>query len=249
MLLNPALFYTILLKIIFLNKMEVEKEKQILDAQSNESSENEEVFVSDSSEKEDSDDNTEDDKNEDEWKVGEQKFDENLINYVNTFPSRIKPGPIEISNILNIKPFDIFSLFLGDEIFQHIGEQSDKYINEIMKNEKRKKKPFTSFKYYTTNIIKITSFEIKAFLAVIIIMGMKKLPKQSDHWQVNPLYADPKITGIMPRDLFNTLKCAFHLDDNSLYASEPFGKLHTIINTLNLKNIIFSTKKLLLTKQ
>jgi len=66
-------------------------------------------------------------------------------------------------------------------------------------------------------------------------MGLKKYPKQNDHWSTDPLFVDPKISGIMPRDMFNTLKCAFHADDNNLISSNPFAKIRTIIEHLNKK--------------
>jgi len=229
-----AFLYRFINKNKILNKMQLEEEDKKSESESNESSENEEVFVSDDSEEQE---NAVEAKSEeiDGWKIGEEKFDENLKNYCVNFSSKVKPGPIEINQILNIQPYDIFSLFIDSDLLNHIGIQSDKYLNDIMNDKKRKKKPITSFKYYTTNIIKITGEEIRAFLAVIIIMGLKKFPKQSDHWQTNPLYLDPKISSIMPREMFKTLKTAFHIDDNNLFSSESFGKLHTVINLLNMR--------------
>lgn len=104
-----------------------------------------------------------------------------------------------------------------------------------MTNPEKKKKPTFLFNYYQKHIHVIDFNDIKAFLAIIIIMGLKKYSKQDDHWSTDILYIDPKVSGIMPKHMFKTFKCAFHIDDDSLFKSETFGKLHTIINVLNLK--------------
>jgi len=82
--------------------MEIEDDKENPTLEENDSSENDDVFVSDHSEEEE----------DDEWKVGIEQFDANLKSAVNNFTSIIKPSPINIPKFSHITPFEIFLLFL-----------------------------------------------------------------------------------------------------------------------------------------
>jgi len=66
-------------------------------------------------------------------------------------------------------------------------------------------------------------------------MGIKKYPFIDQHWSTDILYVDPKISGIIPKNMFKALKFAFHTENNDLFKSETFGKLRRIIEVLNEK--------------
>jgi len=57
--------------------------------------------------------------------------------------------------------------------------------------------------------------------------------KIDQHWSTDLLYVDPKYLELC--QIICSIKFAFHLEDNNLFKSETFGKLHSIIETLNLK--------------
>lgn len=63
-------------------------------------------------------------------------------------------------------------------------------------------------------------------------MGLKKYPKISDHW--SKIYFDMKISDIIPRDYFKAIRHSLYIDDNSLFTDEPFGKMRTFINAMNM---------------
>nr|CAI5826693.1 unnamed protein product [Callosobruchus analis] len=61
--------------------------------------------------------------------------------------------------------------------------------------------------------------EKRAFLAVNLLMGIKKLPSYRDYWSSMPELRDHFINQKLPSDRFIQLLGHFHLNDNSRYHS------------------------------
>lgn len=58
--------------------------------------------------------------------------------------------------------------------------------------------------------------EIKRFLSINLMMGVKKMPSYRDYWSSRSELRDPFISSLMPRDRFSWLLGHVHLNDNSL---------------------------------
>ena len=76
-----------------------------------------------------------------------------------------------------------------------------------------------------------TRDEIKAFLGMLSVMEIHKLPFQRDYWSQNSLLGVPGITKCMPRDPFFAILKHLHLNDNSRMAQRDqpnFDKLYKV---------------------
>ena len=80
--------------------------------------------------------------------------------------------------------------------------------------------------------------EMKAFLAIILVMGFAKLPAYQDYWSTDEVIQMPGIRKIMPRNRFNAIMSFFHVVNNedALPADDPHHdklyKIRPLIDTL-----------------
>ena len=73
--------------------------------------------------------------------------------------------------------------------------------------------------------------EIKTFLGINLLMGIKKLPSLRDYWSSRRELRDPYISSCMPRDRFEWLIANLHVNDNSLQpkpGQANFDKLYKL---------------------
>ncbi|KAJ8948600.1 hypothetical protein NQ318_007604 [Aromia moschata] len=92
--------------------------------------------------------------------------------------------PQFIKNLSSPSPLEIFSLLIADDIIDHIVFQTNLYAEQefIAKGKTYKK----------TN-----PDEIKAFLGINLLMGIKQYSSYRDHWSTAPDLHDPYISRIM----------------------------------------------------
>lgn len=82
----------------------------------------------------------------------------------------------------------------------------------------------------------VTTDEIKKFLGLNIIMGLKRLPSYREYWSLNSQLNDSYVSSIMPVKRFSLLLSNLHLNDSS---NEPkrndpkFDKLYKLIPFLD----------------
>lgn len=95
----------------------------------------------------------------------------------------------------------------------------------------------------TARTIKQTNVnEFKKFLAINLLMGIKKLPSIRDFWSTKEILRDKYIASVMPRDRFNWILTNFHLNDN---ASQPkrgtpeYDKLYKVRPLINVLSETF----------
>lgn len=166
-----------------------------------------------------------------DWEVGNSYINPVLKTLESNFSNTVVPGPVFPFFKANISPYEAFSLIYDFNLLQQIAIQSDKYIREI----KFKEKNTDLHKFYEENIVKIEPSDIKAYLAIILLMGIKKYPDQYYHWSNDKTFFDIKIKEIMPLNYYKTLKMAFHLCDNEMPNSDPFYKVQYLMSYLNEK--------------
>ena len=83
--------------------------------------------------------------------------------------------------------------------------------------------------------------EIKAFIAVQILMGLSVLPEESDHWATDPLFETPGFGKILPRRRYLQLKHFLHFNDNSKARKhnepgfDPIYKIRPVVDYLTNK--------------
>jgi len=152
-----------------------------------------------------------------------------ILDLANNFDKKYKPGPI---NLLQKDHYKAFSLVFDLDLFIKIAELSDKYIT----NEAFKDKNTTQAKYFLDNVKEIDHNSIKAYLAIVLLMGIKKYPDQMMHWPLDKTFLDLKIRKIMPSIMYYVIKTSFHLCDNSkIDKNDPFFKINDFVKHLNSK--------------
>lgn len=101
-------------------------------------------------------------------------WDKNLANIHAPIPFSENTGlPQFIRDIPNPSPLDIFRLFITDDIINHIVFQTNLYAEQKFSNMG---KPYK----------KTNPDEIKAFLGINLLMGIKRYPSYRDYWSTAP---------------------------------------------------------------
>ncbi|KAJ8942608.1 hypothetical protein NQ314_010029 [Rhamnusium bicolor] len=125
--------------------------------------------------------------------------------------------PDFIKKLIKPTPFQVFQLFISDQLLDRIVYQTNLYAAQGH---------ITSGKKYTQTDID----EIKVFLGINILMGIKHLPSYRDHWSSEPDLHDYFISNLMSVNRFRWLLGNLHLNDNismprnydKLYKLRPF---------------------------
>jgi len=190
--------------------MEIEEEK--VKVENDKSIEDDDLYQSDEDYKNEEDDEIQNypepmEEPATEWELNKEKINPELKALVENFSIKANSGPRKILGPYSLNAFGAFSLFFDQELLEYIGIQSNKYLNDANNHNKPKMK--TYYEYYKKHMVFIGQYDIKAFLAISILMGLKKYPKQSDHWSHNRTYVDPKVSEIMTRDMYNVIKYFF----------------------------------------
>ncbi|CAG5024407.1 unnamed protein product [Parnassius apollo] len=121
------------------------------------------------------------------------------------------------------QPITIFENFFSDYLIQVIAEQTNRYA------------------YYkqSKNWVQVNEHDIKAYLGILILMGLNPLPDMELYWSSDPFYNNPEIFRVFPIARFKKITENLHLNDNSI---EPLRdspnydklyKLRPLITTLN----------------
>lgn len=71
-------------------------------------------------------------------------------------------------------PLDIFELFFSDDIITKMVEETNRYAEQVMGEER-----YREWR-------KITKEELKAFFGFSILMGIDRLPSVDDYWSKDP---------------------------------------------------------------
>jgi len=160
--------------------------------------------------------------NDTDWNINSSHVSPDLKLLVSNFGKEFAVGPLDVQHKINYSPYEVFSLIFDDHLFYHFAEQSDKYI----KTEKFKDKNTELTDYFNKNVKEIDHNAIKAYFAIILLMGVKKYPDQFMHWSTNKTFMDVKIREIMPSIMYKVIKMSFHICDNSsIDPNDPFFKV------------------------
>nr|XP_023025840.1 piggyBac transposable element-derived protein 4-like [Leptinotarsa decemlineata] len=124
----------------------------------------------------------------------------------------------DIKDLSNPSPYTLFCQFISDEVLNNIVFQTNLYAEQ---NYQKTGKPY-----------KLTDIpEMKTFLGINLLMGMKKLPSYRDHWSQNPDLRDPYISKLMTVHRFGWMLSNIHLNDNTRMPernTNQFDKLYKI---------------------
>lgn len=122
-------------------------------------------------------------------------------------------------------PINFFLTIFPKELIDHIVFQTNLYAFQKKGND--------------TAFIHTNSDEIRKFLGLNLLMGIKKLPSYRDYWSSNFAIRDNFISSVLPRDRFVWLLGNIHLNDNILMPKrdqpnyDKLYKLRPLINKLS----------------
>lgn len=104
---------------------------------------------------------------------------------------------------IDCTPYKLFNLLITDEILDSITFQTNIYAEQQHQVTKKR---------YTQTTIT----EIKTFIGLNLLMGIKRSPSYRDYWCVDQDLHDPYISQFMPVNRFSWLLSHLHLNDNSI---------------------------------
>jgi hypothetical protein len=107
--------------------------------------------------------------------------------------------------------FGIFSKLFDDEIVDVITDESNRYADQFIQKEGETfKKHARARQWYP-----VTGAEVRAFIAIILCMGIVRLPCYDLYWTTDFLL-EQKMKTIMARDRFYNILAFLHVANNSL---------------------------------
>lgn len=121
------------------------------------------------------------------------------------------------------QPIDVFNDFFPDYVIEIIVEQTNRYAHQ--KNSR--------------NWSPVTSQDIKAYLGVLIMMGLNPLPDMELYWSSDPFYNNAEISRTFTLTRFKKITENLHLNDNQLEPPkdsphyDKLYKLRPVITAIN----------------
>ncbi|XP_063924603.1 piggyBac transposable element-derived protein 4-like [Zophobas morio] len=134
-----------------------------------------------------------------------------------------------IRSLENISPLKIFQQFITEDFIQHLVFQTNLYAEQ--------EKIATGKNYISTTMI-----EIKTFLGINLLMGIKRSPSYKDYWSSAPDLNDPFISRLIALKRFSWLLSHLHVNDNSVMpgrSSPNFDKLYKLRPMIDLLSTNF----------
>ena len=110
------------------------------------------------------------------------------------------------------------------DLFDEINSQTNKYARETIESLRRRDRLAQTSRFRSWPENGETSGEIKAFLALIVAMGLVNQEDIRDYWSTDEVLSTPFFSQIMSRDKFMNFLSFFHLSDNdSLFLEDRQG--------------------------
>jgi len=153
------------------------------------------------------------------------------------------PGPIPVfeeptglkANLEGFKePADFFNLFLDDKYLEDVCDYTDYYYKTYKEARAKTKNPKKKRDSHHWQWRKPDIIVLKAFLGILLLMGIIHKPRIEDYWSSSILWGTPGISEVMSHDQFRLIlrNLAFALGRNKkdrLHKIRPL--MEKIINT------------------
>jgi len=128
-------------------------------------------------------------------------------------------------NFSYTEPHSFYCLFVTNEIFEIIANQTNMYAAKILSEQQSRRLD----KWVETN-----PNEIKRFFGLIIWMGIVRLPKIHLHWSRDEVYNQTFPSKVMSRNRFELLLRFIHFSNNE--ENDPNDRLSKIIYIVDILN-------------
>ena len=107
---------------------------------------------------------------------------------------------------------DFLNLFLTDEFFDILVEQTNLYAIQYKRNNPNLPPHSRANEWFDT-----TRVEMKQFIALSLLMGIVRKPEIAQYWSTNPLLKGSIFNSVMPRNRFQSILQFLHFADNSQF--------------------------------
>ena len=131
---------------------------------------------------------------------------------------------------------DYFHLLFPEHLFEYISRQTNKYARETIASLRERGRLPLNSRFKTWPEDGVTAGDIKAFLAMIIAMGLVNQENIQDYWSTDEVLSTPFFPQIMSRDKFLNILTFFHLCDNDNYVARG----HAGYNPVNKLGAVYS---------
>ena len=112
---------------------------------------------------------------------------------------------------------DSFYLVFPKHILEYITKQTNKYARETIASLQERGRLPLNLRFKTWPEDGVTAGDIKAFLAMIIAMGLENQENIQDYWSTDEVLSTPFFPQLMSRDKFLNILTFFHVCDNDNY--------------------------------
>ncbi|CAB3229530.1 unnamed protein product [Arctia plantaginis] len=141
-------------------------------------------------------------------------------------------------NTYNIPSFvksseDVYKLFVTEEMINKMVSETNNYARNYLRTNQLNMKRKSRMKHWTDTNLQ----EMKTFLAVVMAMGLCKVPLINLYWSKNNLYRNEFISSAMTRDRFLLLLKCWHVSDVS--NDDKTDKLYKIRDMLSMITVNF----------
>jgi hypothetical protein len=125
-----------------------------------------------------------------------------------------------------VEPYDFYSLFVSDEIFNIIAVQTNLFASQKLSNQQS----YRLDQWFDTD-----PNEIRRFFGLIIWMGIVRIPSIKSYWSKNEGFNLKLPCKIMSRNRFELLLRFLHFSDNEKNdKSNRLLKIESIVRLLNI---------------
>ena len=131
-------------------------------------------------------------------------------------------------------PVDFFTLYFDDNLLSLIALETNRYADQIIQQGVKPHARLSRWKPVTLD-------EIKVYIALQIVMGIRRLPEISDYWSTNWLFSSPCFRGLMTSRRYAELQQVLHFVNNDLRPArdspdyDPCFKIRPMIKHLQQK--------------
>ena len=121
-------------------------------------------------------------------------------------PDFVSPSGINFRLPDNPTPLDFFLAFLGDDLLEQIVNETNLHARQKLADSPARLAKFKP----------LMLAEIKAYIAINIIMGMVGLPSVNSYWSSDEYFGNVGIKKVMPRKRFQEVSNFLHFHDSLL---------------------------------
>lgn len=186
------------------------KRPRLLQTQPNLSSRSRQVLSDSSDSESNSEINTTDNHNRpNSW---EQIDDNTTHTFVHSFAFHETPGPKHCNlDPQTSKPVDYFNLFFTHTLLTLFTTETNRYATQTLNGRRDSLSPASRFRKW----VPVTVPEMKAFVIVILNMGLVLKPTIKSYWSTSSSQATTWFNKMFSRTRFESILSFFHLVDNS----------------------------------